>query len=240
MTGEIVEQRRFERYSLHTVEVSGRMLFSSRVKLLDLSIAGISVEVDKRLNIGIDYQVKVENGGDPLSLKSKVVWSSLIKTEEGGNGEIVPIYRAGLQFNALSEAQARELTRFIRACTGQDIQNDMHKQNNLRCTVRYDIAQLRKEGELSVGTPPQYKVKVIGLGGMLLCCDRPLKAESRYPMEIVAPGGEVIKFLGRIASCKVDGQGGGGYDIGVEFLDLSAGQRSALVRLIRMAEAQGK
>jgi len=44
--------RRYKRFRLDFVEISGQLTFASEVSVLDLSMGGVSLRADRRLNIG--------------------------------------------------------------------------------------------------------------------------------------------------------------------------------------------
>jgi c-di-GMP-binding flagellar brake protein YcgR len=81
--------------------------------------------------------------------------------------------------------------------------------------------------------PDDYKVKTISLGGMLIECLRNFEIESRIPMEIFIRDDNPVKFVGRVASCRViDKEGQKQYNIGIEFLDLTEKDREILSSFI--------
>jgi hypothetical protein len=44
------DKKRFKRYSLKFVEVNGKMSFADEVEIIDVSLGGVSLCVDRRLN----------------------------------------------------------------------------------------------------------------------------------------------------------------------------------------------
>ncbi len=107
------ERRRHKRYRLDTTEINGRMVFATEVKILDISIGGVSLKADRRLNIGNEYVLKVENRDRFTSLKGVVVWSSLTGARDGAGGEVVPLYTAGMKFTGISAEKIKEVLAFI-------------------------------------------------------------------------------------------------------------------------------
>jgi hypothetical protein len=71
------ERRRHERFIVGILEITGRMTFTRDVKIHDISVGGVAVTVDKRLNLGSEYTLKIEGKGTALSLRGVVAWSLL-------------------------------------------------------------------------------------------------------------------------------------------------------------------
>ena len=46
------ERRRHKRFSVDILEISGKMVLARYVKILDISIGGVSFKADRRLHIG--------------------------------------------------------------------------------------------------------------------------------------------------------------------------------------------
>lgn len=107
------DNRRFKRFSLKTLEIHGRMIAATEVKVVDISIGGIGIRANRRLNIGHEYALKLEARDKVLSLKGMVVWSKLSDNMLGSHGEVVPVYTAGLKFKAISDDKITQLLDFI-------------------------------------------------------------------------------------------------------------------------------
>ena len=221
-------KRRYNRFKLNDREVNGTMLLTSEVKVIDISISGISLKVNRRLNIGSDYTLKLE-GRKTLSLKGTVVWCSLIETSKGSQGDIVHIYSAGMQFEDMSDKRITELQYFI----------DSHK-----IEAAYGIGGARRNMRFHIKGPKNavliypddYKVITISLGGMLIECLRNFEIGSRIPMEMFIHYDNPLKFVGRVASSQaIDKEGQKQYNIGIEFLDLSEKDRKILASFIAVA-----
>ena len=55
--------RRHKRFRLTSVEVSGQMTSTSEVSLIDIGLGGLSLQADRRLNIGGTYMLNVGPDG---------------------------------------------------------------------------------------------------------------------------------------------------------------------------------
>ena len=107
------DKRRRKRYTLDVMEVGGKMMFASEVKIVNISIDGVSVKANRRLNIGSEYLLKLDDKKKVISLKGTVVWSSLSESRKGPGGGLVPIYTVGMKFNNTSVEKTTELLEFI-------------------------------------------------------------------------------------------------------------------------------
>jgi hypothetical protein len=96
------ERRRYERFSVDNDEMNSSMALADHVQVLDISEGGISLKADIRLNIGRQYTLTIKSKLYVSTIKGIIVWSSLIENKEGAKGNIVPIYKAGLQFTNVS------------------------------------------------------------------------------------------------------------------------------------------
>jgi c-di-GMP-binding flagellar brake protein YcgR len=211
----MAEKRSFKRFTLKVLEVSGKMIFASDVEVVDISIGGISIKADRRLNIGREYTLKLEDRSRTLSLNGAVVWSSLCETRAGRQGEVVPIYKAGLKFTNIPVETITELLGFIEDHKKEEI----YVMGSSRLNIRFHIDDSHKS---RLNFPANYRVKQISLGGMLIECAAALEIESRISMELSLHDGKTIKFMGRVASCQVfEAEGLQFYDVGIEFLDVA-------------------
>ena len=55
------ERRRYKRYFIEGMDVKCRMFFTTEVKILNVSFGGVALSLNKRLNIGEEYTLKIES-----------------------------------------------------------------------------------------------------------------------------------------------------------------------------------
>jgi len=219
-------KRRNKRYTLKIAEVEGKMMFASEVKIIDISIDGISVKANRQFNIGSEYLLKLDDKKKVISLKGTVVWSSLGESMKGPGGGLVPIYTVGMKFNNISVEKITELLEFIEGHRKEQVSVTEGQRLNIRF-------HMKERGNATLNFPAIYKVKTVSLGGMLIECIRDLEVDSRIPMELSVYDDKPIKFVSRVVSCKVIDSGGQKlYDIGIEFLDLTDEDREVLATFI--------
>ena len=231
------ENRRYKRFSVDILGINGKMMFANEVEIQDISIGGISIRVDRRLNMGSEYTLKVGNGKKTIALKGSVVWAMISGTKKGKKDEVIPYYTAGMKFVTMSTDKIQELTSFLDGQTNFS-REELHKSSGLRCSMRFLVPPPLKKAVLNVRE--SYAVIKISLGGMLISSETPLEIEERIPMEILLPGDKQIKFVGRIASCLNAGETADSrYDIGIEFVEMSEEDRKKLQEFVLVLDRVG-
>ena len=221
------DNRRYTRFRLNNREVNGKMVLATEVKVLDISISGIALKANRRLNIGSDYMLKLE-GSNHISLKGTVIWCSLSETRKGSQGEVMPIYSAGMQFKDMSGERIRELQYFIENHKIEAV----HVVGGTRLTIRFRI---KDPDNAILMYPDNFEVKTISLGGMRIECLRGFEIGTRLPMEMFIHENTPLTFVGRVASLHTrDNNGETLYQIGIEFLDLTEQDRKMLDSFIAL------
>src|SRR4030042_6454314 len=109
----MTERRRYTRFRMEVVDITGKMMVADEVTIIDISVGGVSLKADRRLNIGHEYAVKMENSGRVLAVKGLVVWSVLSRNKEGARGDSIPLYTAGMKFMDVSDKKLEEIVNFI-------------------------------------------------------------------------------------------------------------------------------
>jgi len=89
--------------------MNSSMVLANHVQVLDISEDGISLEGDIRFIIGRQYTLRIKTQLNVLTVKGIIVWSLLAGNREYANGDIVPIYKAGLQFTNVSREAVNEI-----------------------------------------------------------------------------------------------------------------------------------
>jgi len=186
------DKRKYNRFKLNDLKVHGKMVLATEVKVIDISISGISLKANKRFNIGSLYTLKLE-GRKTVSLRGTVVWCSLIETRKGSQGEMIPIYSVGMQFKNMSIERVTELLYFI---DSHKIEM-AHMVEGAGLNIRF---HLKDPKNAVLIYPDNYKVKTISLGGMRIECLRDFEIESRITMEMFIHKDKPLKFVGRVAS----------------------------------------
>ncbi len=201
---DIKEKRRHKRYAVSGIQ--GTVLYPSELNVIDISVDGAAIETTRRLELNREYTLKIKSQDTILDLKGRVVWSILSHTEKRDTGEIVPIYKAGVQFTELISGKTNMLLRFIE-------KNKIKTLERRIAGVRFKIAHPE---DIRIDYPYKYDVKKLSLSGMLVEIEYPLDLNSHYDMELFI-GENILNIVGRIAYCAKTNSN---YDIGIEFIKM--------------------
>jgi hypothetical protein len=225
MSGSVERSNKQDKRSSprYTVEgVQGKMLLASQVEILNLSLGGVAIRADRRLNIGSEYTLRLEMADRAVDVKGIVAWSVLTGFRPQGD-ESVPKYSAGLAFKDVLTDKLRGLIDFI----DDNKVSDEQRLGGLRFTIG--------SGKAELAAPASYRVKLISLSGMLIETSQDLDTDRVYQMEVAFPGEAPIAVSGRVASHVEEfTDAEERHEIGIEFLDLSADDRARLERLIAL------
>jgi len=224
-------QRRHKRYRLDLIDVKGKMSLSEKVEILDISLSGVALKADRRLNPGREYMIKLQDKGKTLNVTGIIVRSELSGMETRNNGESVAIYRAGMQFKDGSGDQVADFLKSIEQNQNKTAQLPEDRRHNVRL-------QITAPNKNILYYPAHFKVKTISLSGMLIQTDQDLKLESKVPMELSLHDDTAVNFIGRVVSCHMkEGKEQTHHDIGLEFIDLTDKDKTLLQKFIDQSAA---
>jgi len=227
--------RRYKRYKANLIGINGRIILAKFVKILDISIGGLSLQTEKRLNIGNEYTLKIDSKEKVFTVKGIAVWSVLNNKIKDSKGNIVPIYTAGIKFTNVSGEKINEIADFMRTYK-RDID---HKVNVFSSSGRrlYIRIHFTTPEKAVLNYQEAYRVKILSLGGMLIESSHSLEVESTLPMELIFPEDKSIIFQGRVASCLQEkGKDLVHYDIGIDFVNMTEKDKEILHKIIRLLD----
>ena len=209
------DQRRYKRFKIDVLEVSGKMSLAEKVELIDISMGGVSFKADRRLSFGKEILLKLGDNDKNIDVKGIVVRSELIGTEERANRERAMVYTVGLMFN---DGQSDKIAGFLKLIDKSNAK-ECPTTDERRQSIRFCITTPQ---EKILSYPTQFKMKVISLGGMFIASEQTIAIESTVPMSLAFGAGKSIEFTGRIVSCTMsDSKEQVSYEVGVEFIDLT-------------------
>ncbi|TAN40194.1 MAG: PilZ domain-containing protein [Nitrospirae bacterium] len=226
------ESRKHKRFSIDFLNIKGKMMFASKVDILDISLGGISLQIDKGVRIGSSYKLNIESKNRSIQIKGTVVWASLKGSRKTDVGDVAPVYAVGIKFDELDSAKINELVAFIESHKEEQDSVTLHSVSGNRFNMRFHLSE---DGRSILTCPEDYRVKKISLGGMLIVTENVMKVEQQMPMEIFLPGDSNIKFTGRVASClPIEETDPKQHEIGIEFLNMPEGNSQKLNEFISM------
>jgi c-di-GMP-binding flagellar brake protein YcgR len=225
-------RRRYKRYKTDVMEMNGKMVITKSLQVVDISIDGICLKTETRLNIGGEYSLKMKGKEKTLTVKGAVAWALLSENSVDSYGNIIPVYKAGMKFIDVSKEKINEIVNFIEEHR-KDIDKliDLYSLSGRRLYLRISIEDPEKA---VLSYQRSYKIKSLSFGGMLIESRHPLEIESRFPMKVkTLTENSYLKFLGRVASCLlIKGNDIEHYDVGIEFIEMSQKDREILGELI--------
>jgi hypothetical protein len=194
------------------------MLFSTDIDILNISMDGAAIATSQRLSIGREYAIKIRAGGDDLALRGSVVWSVLSHSRTHENGEVAPVYRAGIRFTNTLTSAAMQLLSFIE-------NNRSNPMEQRVLGVRFKVNQAEAS---ALDFSCAYIVKKISLSGMLIETDASPRQGSLQDLEIML-NGMTVPVSGRIVYLnEVMVNDTARYDVGVEFVAMTEDDRGRL------------
>jgi curved DNA-binding protein CbpA len=116
------EQKRLhKRLSVKNVTIQSEMSLAKKLIIINISSGGVLVKADRRLNIGNTYILKIGYKDNVLFARAVVKWSFLVESIEDTDGNIVPLYMAGMQFDEVSSEKGEEIIHSIMADVESDV-----------------------------------------------------------------------------------------------------------------------
>ncbi len=219
------ENRKFRRYDVDSVH--GKMAYLSDINILNISMDGAAIATTQRLSLDREYALKLNYENSSLTLRGKIVWSVLSHSKTLQNGEVVPVYKAGVKFtNVLTDA-ATSLISYIEKSRTSDMEKRI-------LGVRFKV---RQPDNAMITMPCEYEIRRISLSGMLIVSDTAHAIDSEHEMEIQLDGTPVT-VVGRIANlAEIKGEGAAKYDIGVEFVNIKEEELKVLTSYLDAIES---
>jgi len=231
-------KRQYQRFSTEFIDLHGKILFSTDIKILNMSVGGISFTADKRLTKGGVYVLRLERKNCKIFLEGTILWSKPAENRpEEGNRKT---YMVGLKFLHSSDTQKREVEQFIQKnfIDYQKIETFDPVMSGIRIYVRFHI---NSPDRATINCAEHYKVKRISQRGMLIESVNELQIEDRLPMQMTLSEKKDIAFWARIVTCHaVRKAEPTQYEIGIEFIEMSETDRVALRCFIDSFENSNK
>lgn len=103
------EKRQSPRSKADGIGIHSNMILASYLKIIDVSLGGMSFEADRRLNMGKKYSLTIKTQGVLATVKGVVVWCSLTKHTKNTKGDIIPIYKCGIEFTDVEPAEIQQI-----------------------------------------------------------------------------------------------------------------------------------
>lgn len=224
MSNDASENRRFRRYDVDSVH--GKMAYSSDINILNISMDGAAIATTQRLIMGKEYALKLHYENISLTIRGKIVWSMLSHSKTLKNGEVVPVYKAGVKFTNVLTDEATNLITYIEKSRISGMEKRI-------LGGRFKVCQ---PDNAMISMPCEYRIKKISLSGMLITADIAHEIDTEHEM-VIDLEGVPITVVGRIANlAEVKGEVPVAYDIGIEFIRIPEADMKVLSSYIDAKE----
>ncbi len=222
--------RRHRRFPVAAGAIEGNAEFSCPALISDISIAGISIRTDRKLDIGRQYAIRLMDESRDISCKATVVWSGAGESAVM-NHQLPDRFLSGLKYLNLDRPTATALFSFIEAhLIAGKAPEAARGGRGFRCCSRFAL-DARETALLEI--PQSYVVRLISLGGILIQSDESIETGSRFSMKMTLQDGVQISFVGRVASSQPSSETEKNHDIGIAFVEMGADDRKRLQEVIR-------
>jgi PilZ domain len=112
-TSDAKDMRQHKRYKMDDTEIHVKLSLANEVKINDISLGGISLKANTRINIGKEYLLKLVYRKSEITAKGVVVWSLLSDSQADSKGNVIPIYSCGLKFTNDTKERINNLIALI-------------------------------------------------------------------------------------------------------------------------------
>jgi hypothetical protein len=104
--------RQHKRFKSDLMEIDSKISLAHKTEIINISLGGVALETDRRLNLGREYVIKLGCTGNSIDLKGVIVRCELSKIEKINDREGVPIYTVGMMFKNVS---SKSIIDFIKS-----------------------------------------------------------------------------------------------------------------------------
>ena len=237
----MTEKRAHKRYAVNLLDITSAIIQVNNIEIIDISLNGISLHANRRLNIGEQYSVKIQAKEKALSFKGVVIWSKISRIHNGSQCDVIPVYSAGLKFIDVSKSFVDDINIFIESHKlYEKIENDTEDYTvnsyPMEFTRRYHRFLVNTPVEAFIIDQTQYLLlKDLSYGGLRIESKKPIKINSYIPMMLSFADDKFIIFQGRVSSCHLNKKASPKtYTLGIEFNEMSLKDRKLLAEYIRL------
>ena len=110
----MLEQRRYTRIKIKSMDVKCKVHYDTDVKILNISFNGACISLSRQLKIGNEYVLHIESSGKTIAVKGVVVWERLVKLQRNRQGgDKIPTYEVGINFREILTDKGANLLDYI-------------------------------------------------------------------------------------------------------------------------------
>ncbi|HUI44378.1 MAG TPA: PilZ domain-containing protein [Nitrospirota bacterium] len=226
--------RKHKRFKLDLIDLSSKMSLIGKVEIIDISLGGVALKADRKLNIGKECLLMLGYEGRHINVQGIVVRSELSGIEERGEGEKATIYSAGISFK---DESAEKVKVFL-----DSIENDKKTQvpeqpDWFYHNIRFSITT---PSEIVLVLPTHFGIKDISQSGVIIQTDHQLNIDTMVLIELSIDSCDPASFMGKVVSCRMtQDKVHSHYDIGMELSELMDRDRPLLLSFIACVKDHG-
>ena len=210
--------RRHKRFEVE--DVHGTLAHNLDARVLNISLTGMAIETRSLLKVGADYYLKIPQEGEPFRVKADVRWCHLVRTEHAASGEVVSVYKAGIDFRSILDEKALQMLEFI--------EQNVVVELDQRLFGRFHFAS---DENVDLDRDEPFTVRKLSLSGMLVETELVPTPDAVYEVEIRFNGARIDTTV-RVAYVRpLDGEDGRVH-VGMEFQGLSEDEGRKIESLI--------
>lgn len=211
---------------IEKITIQGKITLAYKVEIIDISLGGIALKLDKRLEVGREYLIKLGDTGHCIDVRGTVVRSTLIGMEAGAEGESVLIYEVGVKFKDCSEDK---ITAFINSVE-QHPKEEGSPIAELRLNVGFRISTPQNK---VLVFPADFSVEDMTHSSMIIHSDQPLQKGNMVSIELYLNDENHLNFTGKVFSCqKMEDKDPAFCKIEMTYTDLAEKDQATLKKFI--------
>lgn len=219
------ERRRSKRVRLP--DRHGSLVVSLDGTVLDISLSGLAVETHTRLSPQRHLSLRLGDANRTLRLDGHVVWCFLHGTRETSSGELLPVYRAGIQFDDVLSGPARELIEFLEG----------HAIVTLE-TRLFGRFRLPESDAVEVSSAAEFRVVELDADGLSVETTLGLEPRSGCEVELQLDGSTLTAPTTVVEARRLEGSEAG-WRLRLRFVELDDRARETVQRFLRGALGDG-
>jgi len=154
---DVWEKRQHKRYIVDDRQFNVQIELANEVKVIDISIGGISLKTERKLHPGKQYVLKLKKKDSTITVHGDVKWSFLseyktFSLQSGitpiSHGDLIPIYTVGMQLTDVPANKLEKLTQFLESLTKINTDSDrIYHQNEFIDLSEYVLSECAETTE---------------------------------------------------------------------------------------------
>ncbi len=213
-------------FGIDELDLAGEMFFGINISVIDMSVHGIAIEVDRQLSVGKVYLMNFYDGDKTISVRAEVMRSQPVEPEAGSSIDDAMRFTVGMEFRDMTANLMQDIASFINKHKVDEKKMASYCMlNGIRVNDRLQIDPGEKN-VLDLMKP--CRVKAVSLSGMLIESEEDIGLYETVRINVSLRRGETISFMGSTISCTAAGRDPERYRIEIEVTDMSAADREKL------------